>query len=186
MSEDAWHRAAAEWWVSLASDSSTDLNATDSPVPVLDVGGTEDQVHPANQAASGLSLHTAQDRLTITAQQPGWAWVRVPWDPYWQAENGAPVLKGGPGHLIVWAGPGTTELHWDVPVAVDAAAAMASGAALFAVSGLSIVNRRRGWEPDPDRSRSVATAVNVFADTVDGWAQATATRLRQAVPRRGR
>ncbi len=184
-SEDAWHRAAAHWWVALASGTNADANAPFSPIPVLGAGNSEDRTHPASQAASGLSLHTARDRLTLTTRQPGWAWIRVPWDPYWRAENGAPVLKGGPGHLVVWAKPGTTELRWDVPAAVDAAAAMASGAALLAVAGLSVVNRRRGWDPDPDRSRPAAEAVNVFADTVDDWTHAAAAKLRQSVPRRG-
>ncbi len=185
MSEDAWHGAAAHWWVALASRTSADANPPFSPIPVLGARNSEDRTRPANQAASGLSLRTARDRLTLTAQQPGWAWIRVPWDPYWQTENGAPVLKGGPGHLVVWAEPGTTELRWDVPAAVDASAAIASGAALLAASGLSIGNRRRGWDSVPDRSRPAVYAVNMFADTVDEWAHAAAAKLRRTVPRRG-
>lgn len=186
LSEDVWHREAVEWWVSLASDTRTDVNTVFSPIPVLAMGEDEDQAHPANQAASGLSLQAAQDRLTLSAQQPGWAWVRVPWDPYWRAERGAPVLKGGPGHIVVWAEPGTTEMRWDVPAAVDAAAAIASGAALMSAAGLSIINRRRGWDSDPDRPRPAVHAVNVFADTVDGWTYTAATKLRRNAPRGGR
>ncbi len=186
LSEDVWHRRSVEWWVSLASDTSADVSTASSPIPVLEAAEYQHHAYPYTQAASDLSLHATQDRLTLTARQPGWAWIRVPFDPYWQAMNGAPVLKGGPGHLVVWAESGTTELRWDVPTAVDAAAAVASSAALLATAGLSIVNRRRGWDSDPDRSRPVARAANVFADTVDGWAHAAATKMRQAVPRRGR
>lgn len=180
-SEDAWHRAATQWWVSLASNTGAHV----PPIPVLGMGDDERHAYLYNRAASGLALHASQDILILTARQPGWVWIRVPWDPYWRTENGAPVLKGGPGHLVVWAQPGTTELRWEVPSAVDAAAAIASGAALLAVGGLLIVNRRRGWDSDLDRSRPANHAMKVFADTVDEWTHSVATKLRQAVPRRG-
>ena len=50
-------------------------------------------------------MRTEQDRVYVTAQSPGWVWLRVPWDPWWFAPDGVP-LKGGPGHLVVWADTG--------------------------------------------------------------------------------
>ena len=29
--------------------------------------------------------------------------------------GGTPVRKGGPGHLVIWAERGVTELRWSVP-----------------------------------------------------------------------
>ena len=106
-----------------------------------------------------------------------------PVDPDWRSVDGTPVRKGGPGHLVVWAERGVTELRWSVPRAVDAAAAAVTGASLLATMALSAVNRRRGWDTDSDRRRPAADALEVFADTVDGWAHAVA---RQVSARRRR
>ncbi|MYE65082.1 MAG: hypothetical protein F4231_04105 [Acidimicrobiaceae bacterium] len=173
--EQSWHRAAVKWWVSGPQNSSV--------LPVLWPRVGTDRGHAHSQPAGRVSLHSAQDKLTLVAERPGWAWVRVPWDPYWQAENGAPVLKGGPGHLIVWAEQGTTEMHWRVPEAVDGAAATASGAGLLVTAALAIVNRRRGFPISPDRPRPVSDAVGLFVDTVDGWAHAFVRRIRRRMIR---
>lgn len=185
--EDSWHQSAVGWWISIGASRETGsfhLTQQSRTVPALWHGGAAS--YPANRAAEGVTLHTDGDSLTVTSTTEGWAWLRVPWDPDWRSMGGTPVLKGGPGHLIVWADDGTTEFRWEVPGVVDAAAAAATGAALLAASGLAIVNRRRGWDSDPDRSRPAAHAVNVFADTVDEWAHAAATKLRRIVPRRRR
>ena len=177
--ETTWHRAAAKWWIAAASNTSVNERDHDIShrVPVLTRGVSDTQ--PLDQAASGLSLHTAQDRLTLTARQSGWAWIRVPWDPYWHAENGVPVLKGGPGHLVVWAEPGITELSWAVPSKVDGAAASVSSIALLTTAALAIINRRRGFPTDLDRPLPVSGAVRVFVDTVDGWAHTLVRSARR-------
>ena len=110
-------------------------------------------------------------------------WVRVPWDAYWASASGTPVLKDGPDHLVVWANRGTTEIRWSVPGSADAAAAQSRGVALLSAASLSIINRRRGWYPDPGRSRPAAAASDVFADTVDGWISSGARKTRDAVTR---
>lgn len=176
-----WHRAAVEWWVWLASSprSAEPSSAVEIPeIPGLVPSSVSDD-YPYARAANGLTLHAAQDELTVTASESGWAWLRVPWDPYWQSTSGTPVHKGGPGHLVVWAERGTTKLRWSVPGAVDAAAAAATGGAALVTATLAVVNRRRGWKLEPGRARPAAAAFSVFADTVDAWTQATVERLRR-------
>ena len=168
--EEAWHRAAVKWWVSMPPDVSV--------VPVL--SSDDGNAYPREQAAQRVSLHAGQDSLTVRAEAAGWAWLRVPWDPDWRSVDGTPVRKGGPGHLVVWAERGVTELRWSVPGVVDASAAAVTGASLLATMALSAVNRRRGWDTDSDRRRPAADALEVFADTVDGWVRAGTRQARLA------
>ena len=138
----------------------------------------DSSAYPVDQSAAGVSLHTGQDSLTVRAEAAGWAWLRVPWDPDWHSTGDTPVHKGGPGHLVVWAERGVTELRWSVPGTVDAAAAAITGASALALIALVAVNRRRGFQAEPDRRRPAADAFEVFADTVDGWVRATSRRAR--------
>ena len=153
-------------------------------MPVLSPGRGEGNTYPLDQAAAGVSLHTGRDSLTARAETAGWPWLLVPWDPGWRAVGDTPVRKGGPGHLVVWAERGNTELRWSVPRAVDAAAAAVTGASLLVVMALATVNRRRGFHAESDRRRSAADALVVFADTVDGWVRAGTRRARQVSARR--
>ena len=173
--EEAWHRAAVEWWIALPSDAAA--------VPVLWPRGGDSSAHPVDQSATGVSLHTGQDSLAVRADGAGWVWLRVPWDPDWRSAGDTPVHKGGPGHLVVWAERGVTELRWSVPGAVDAAAAAVTGASLLALIALAAMNRRRGFMTEPDRRRPAADAIEVFADTVDGWAHAVSGRARRVSAR---
>ena len=192
----AWHQAAVEWWMSLDTSVATpagDVNPTppdNAPsfrrtpesrdVPVLSPRGDEGSAYSMDQAASGVSLLSGRDSLTVQAEAAGWAWLRVPWDPDWRSVGGTPIRKGGPGHLVVWAEQGTTELRWSVSGAVDASAAAITGAAVLAVIVLAVINRRRGWKVHPDRRRPAADAIEVFADTVDGWVRAGSQQARRA------
>ena len=180
--DQAWHRAAVEWWVSIASGYPTSFGLTpeSKQVPILSPIGGASSAHPMDQAAADVSLHAGQDSLTVRAESAGWAWLRVPWDPDWRSVGDTPVRKGGPGHLVVWADRGGTELRWSVPGAVDAASAATSAAAVLAVLALSAVNRRRGFPTEPDRPGPAADWLGVFADTVDGWAHAAAQQARRA------
>ena len=137
--EEAWHRAAVEWWVALPAD------ASDGAGPLWPSGG-DSSAYPVDQSAAGVSLHTGQDSLTVRAEAAGWAWLRVPWDPDWRSTGDTPVHKGGPGHLVIWAERGVTELRWSVPETVDASAAAITGASLLALIALAAVNRRRGFQ----------------------------------------
>lgn len=184
-SEEAWHRAATSWWVSLASSAGVASPGGHTRVPVLADETPADGAFSVDRAASGIQLHQDREAITVIAEQAGWVWIRVPWDPDWRSVDGLPVHKGGPGHLVVWAEQGVTELRWEVPGAVDAAAAGITGLALLATAGLSIANRRRGWDSDPGRSRPAAHAVSVFADTVDGWARTVARHLHRLLGRYG-
>ena len=177
--EDAWHEAAVEWWISLTSESAASERNGSHPVPVLASGDVGRTSLPYDQAASGVSLRVGRDSLTVEAQTPGWVWLRVPWDPDWRSTDDSPVLKGAPGHLIVWAKQGVTELRWAVPGTVDAAAAAVTGVAVLAATALAAVNRRRGFQTDSDRSRPAADALEKFADTVDGWIRTAAQRARR-------
>ena len=188
--EEAWHRAAVEWWMLVAADAPTrpvapaqaELmggpsvgTAADAlQVPVLSSG--ESAPYPPDRAAEGVTLHIAGDDITVSADAAGWAWLRVPWDPDWRSVDATPVRKGGPGHLVVWVNRGRNELRWSVPGAVDVAATVTTGAAVLAVALLAVVNHRRGFGTDPDRRRPAAEAVDVFADTVDGWVHAAIRR----------
>ncbi len=194
--EAAWHRAAVEWWMSLDTSTAAptgDGNPTppdNAPsfrrtpesmdVPVLSAGGDDGSAHPMDQAASGVSLLIGRDSLTVQAEAAGWAWLRVPWDPDWRSVSGTPIRKGGPGHVVMWAEQGATELRWSVSGIVDASAAAVTGAAVLAVIVLAAINRRRGWKVHPDRRRPAADAIEVFADTVDGWVRAGSQRARRA------
>ena len=165
--EDSWHQAAVQWWVAVASESEPLRPGGTAQVPVLwpDVEA-EGEAALVGQAARGVSLHTEQDRLYVMAESAGWAWVRVSWDPWWFADDGVP-LKGGPGHLVVWVEPGVTELRWYVPGRVDATAVAVTALSLLLLVAMVRVNRREGWDIDPDRPRPTADAVNRFADAAD-------------------
>ena len=115
----------------------------------------------------------------MNADTAGWAWLRIPWDPDWRAVDGTPVRKGGPGHLIVWVEPGLNEFRWSVPRDVDVAAVATTGASVLAVAGFALANRRLGWEFDDQRRRPATEALEIFADTVDGWVHAATHRLRR-------
>ena len=184
--DTGWHRTAVEWWVSLGTPAA---NGDSSDVPLYDPGvvpilSTSDlSSYPRSQVASGARLAVRTDRITVHADEAGWAWLRVPWDPGWSALNGTPVHKGGPGHLVVWADRGTTELCWGVPSTVNASAATLTGVALLATAVLTIINRRRGWQSEPTRSGPVTYALATFADTVDDWAVASTQKVRRVIAR---
>ena len=175
-SEDSWHRAAAQWWIPISAGFQTEPESWE-PVPVR--SEISDPRRPAGQAAGGVWLHSDGDRLTVGADSPGWAWLRVPWDPYWSAPPGAAVHKGGPGHLVVWVPEGETVLVWRVPGAVDAAAAAVTGAAGLLVLIMAATNRRQDQQRDPGRPRPVRAAVSLYADTVDEWLRTAARRTRR-------
>ena len=177
--EQSWHEATTAWWVALASGSA----GNDAGVPVLAPAAAVD-TYPSTQAASGVVLEAGRDSLTVHADSAGWVWLRVPWDPYWQSASGDPILKGGPGHLVVWMQRGTTELFWAVPTAVDAAAAAATAAGLLAAVALTSVNRRRGFELDARRRGPARQALDVFTDTVDEWWRAVSGRADRLTARR--
>jgi hypothetical protein len=170
--DDAWHRAAVDWWLPIAAGAAADDG--DPAVPVRSAG--ESAAHPLHRAARGVWLSTEQDRLIVHADEAGWAWLRIPWDPDWRSLDGTPVRKGGPGHLVVWAERGVTELRWYVPRAVDVAAVTTTALAASAAAALVAVNRRRRFEPVPGGRRPLAEAMTVFADTVDGWVRAVVRR----------
>lgn len=165
--EDSWHEAAVQWWVAVASESEPLRPAGTARVPVLwphvEVEGDNALV---DQAARGVALRTDQDRLYVMAESAGWAWVRVSWDPWWFGDDGVP-LKGGPGHLVVWVEPGVTELRWDVPARVDAMAVAVTALSLLLLVAMARVNRRQGWDIDPDRPRPAVEALDRFADAAD-------------------
>ena len=183
-SEEAWHRASVDWWLPIAAENQETGPAHIARVPVL---SPEDATaYPFNQAASGVSLQAEGDTLIVNADTAGWAWLRVPWDPDWRAVDATPVRKGGPGHLIVWANPGTNEFRWSVSRGVDVAAMATTGAAVLAVVALAIANRRLGWKIDAQRHRGAAAALRIFADTVDGWVDAAHRRVRRVTSVLGR
>lgn len=125
-------------------------------------------------------MRSERDTLILTAKQPGWAWLRVPWDPYWHAASGAPILKGGPGHLVVWAEAGTNTLLWSVPGRVDAIAGAVTGASLLVLVALVRVNRRQGFQIDLHRYQPAAEAFGEWSNIVDRWCRAISSRRRRA------
>ena len=179
--DDSWHRSAVEWWISIGAESDGrpfDLMPQASRVPVRWPAQARD--YPPHEVAEGVVLRAAGDNLTVIASEAGWAWLRVPWDPYWRSVSGTPVVKGGPGHVVVWVDQGTTELRWSVPRAVDTAAVTVTGIALLATATLAVINRRRGFPTHIDRPRPISEAMAVFADTVDGWWRGATRKLREA------
>ena len=144
--EEGWHEAAVEWWLPIAAGVPVEGAAA---VPVLSSG--ESSAYPLDRAAGVVSLHSDGDSLTVRAEVAGWAWLRVPWDPDWRSLDATPLRKGGPGHLVVWANQGATELRWSIPAAVDVAAAATTGAAALAAAVLAVLNRRCRRSTGADR-----------------------------------
>ena len=182
--ENAWHRSAVKWWISIGADRdarSFHLTRHSRTVPVL--WTDEASSYAVQPAAGAATVRADNDSLYVTAETAGWVWLRVPWDPGWRSLSGTPVLKGGPGHLVVWAEQGETELRWSVPGQVDIAAAAVTGIALLGAAALSVLNRRVGWHSRRDRSRPAAHALEVFAETVDGWSRSATQDLRQTTTR---
>ena len=187
--EDSWHRAAVAWWIELATSDFRDAPPELAAVPVLWPGAdAEGETALVDRAAGGVSLRTEQDRLMVTAESAGWAWLRVPWDPWWFAADGVP-LKGGPGHMVLWVEPGVTELRWYVPGRVDAMAAGVTALSLLLLAVMIGVNRRMGWDIDPERPRRAADSLNRFADAADRLLLTTGSLVssasRRVVPSRG-
>lgn len=187
-SEDDWHRAAAQWWIPIAAGLRAEPELWE-PVPIR--VKTSDPERPSYQAAAGVRLQTDGDRLTVISDTAGWAWLRVPWDPYWHAPTGSEAHKGGPGHLVIWIPEGETELVWRVPSTVDVAAAAATGAAGLVVLVMAVGNRRRrNRGHEPDQSRPASAAIALYADTVDEWlhvlgrwVRSLGRAVRSALPR---
>jgi len=137
LDEHAWHEQATRWWAGLLAGRST-LSEAEQAVP--STGEADWEAYPPESAATGVELLEAGESFAVTAATAGWVWVRIPWDPYWHAHNATPVLKGGPGHLIVWAEPGQNSYGWWIPRGVDTAgiivtAAAAAGTLILVVSG---------------------------------------------------
>ena len=175
-SEGSWHEAAVRWWISISAGFQAEPELWE-PVPIW--SETSDPGRPASQAASGVWLRSDGDRLTIRANAPGWAWLRVPWDPFWGSPSDTAVHKGGPGQLVVWVPEEGTELVWRVPLAVDAAAAAVTAAAGVLVLIMTVANRHQDQERYPDRPRPVRAAVDLYADTVDDWLRTAGRRTRR-------
>ena len=111
----------------------------------------------------------------------GWAVATRPWDPDWRSVGWHSGPQGRPRSSREFGrNQGITELRWSVPGAVDTAAAAVTGTSALAVIVLAVINRRRGWKVQPDRRRPAADAIEVFADTVDGWVRAGSQRARRA------
>lgn len=182
--EEAWHRAAVEWWIALGARDFQDSPPELARIPVLwPDAADEGEAALVDRAARGVSLHTEQDRLFVMAESAGWAWVRVPWDPWWSAPDGVP-LKGGPGHMVLWVEPGVTELRWDVPGRVDAMAAGVTALSLVLLVVMVGINRREGWDIDPDRPRPAADALDRYADAADRGLLAAGRLVRSPLRRR--
>ncbi|MDE0654221.1 MAG: hypothetical protein OXI26_11270 [bacterium] len=187
--QDSWHRAAVGWWLPLVSD--------DSPIPSVrtahagspeepntgieerSAGGPESSVpilasavsasHPEDQPATGVALSSSGDEMTVRAETPGWVWIRVPWDPDWRSVSGTPVRKGGPGHLVVWAQEGETELRWSVRSGVNIAAGTVTGLGVLGLAALQALGGRGVRGSRPGRDRPAARSLEIFADTIDHW-----------------
>lgn len=180
-SEESWHRAAARWWIKILAEPRTEPESWE-PVPIRGKDGNLQ--HPTDQAATGVWMRADGDRLTVGADTAGWAWLRVPWDPYWRSPTGTAVHKGGPGHLVIWAPAGETLLMWQVPTAVDITAAAVTGTAVLTILTMAVRNRcRQDHWLDPDRPRPVGpvrSAIGLYADTVDEWLSAVGRWTRAA------
>ena len=143
-------------------------------VPILADRVVDHTAYPVDQAASGVSLHTAQDELIVQAETAGWVWLRVPWDPYWRSVSGTPVHKGGPGHLIVWVEQGSTELRWSVPIIVDIVAAVITIVSVLVVVVLTRGGRSR-QQFDQSRGAASGGGAIVSGATVIGEIEGGAT-----------
>ena len=104
-----------------------------------------------------MSLLEAGESFAATAETAGWAWIRVPWDPYLHAHNGTPVLKGGPGHIVAWIDEGQNNYGWWVPRHVDIAAIATTTTAAALALTLLITGRRRS-AADPGAAVPPSTA----------------------------
>ena len=152
--DDAWHRDVVGWWAGLLTGEYT-LTEAETTVPA--VGAADWDAYPPSQAAAGVSLLEAGESFAATAETAGWAWIRVPWDPYWHAHNGTPVLKGGPGHIVAWIDEGQNNYGWWVPRHVDIAAIATTTTAAALALFLLITGRRRP-AADPGAAGPPSTA----------------------------
>ena len=152
----AWHQASVQWWISSidnplpSADNTSSFRATpeSTAVPVLSPGGGGN-TYPIDQARRACHYTPDATRLTCEPRRPDGRGCASPGIPTGAPWGGTPVRKGGPGHLVVWAEQGDTDLRWSVPGAVDAAAAAATCASLLVVMALATVNRRRGFQAEP-------------------------------------
>ena len=79
-------------------------------VPVL--SSADDGAYPMRSSRGRACRYTRGKTASPCGPRAGgWVWLRVPWDPDWRSVDGTPVRKGGPGHLLVWADRGVTELR---------------------------------------------------------------------------
>ena len=89
--EEAWHRAAVAWWMSLSMPPAiprrltTRRPANAGDVPVLSSDEGDMQLPPRGTSRVRVCRCTpGRDSLTVRAEAAGWAWLRVPWDPDWR------------------------------------------------------------------------------------------------------
>ena len=157
---DAWHRDAVGWWAGLLTGEYA-LQDAEAAVPAH--GEVDWDAYPPAQAAGGVSVLEAGESFAVTAQTAGWAWIRVPWDPYWHSHNNTPVLKGGPGHIITWVNPGNNGFGWWVPPQVDTAAIITTTVAAALATTLLITSRRRTQTTRPRQRRAAAAKTTRFS-----------------------
>lgn len=175
--ENSWHNAAVEWWIS------TVLGSTDKRIPAKAeyslISG-----YPYEQSARGVALETNQDTLIVRADSRGWAWLKVPFDPWWKSTVDTPVLKGGPGHLVVWVEPGITEFRWAVPRIVDILSVWTTLVALVTAFVMIMINRSRGFDGRAIREGPLSRHVDELANIVDAFWHDFSRWFKRSVGRR--
>ena len=132
---DGWHHATLDWWFETINSNH---NNTDSTVPVH-----SSDPHPEQNPspAGNVTAEFLKNQVTVTAGEAGWVWIKTSHDPWWTADTGSTVLKGGPGHIVLQVDKGRTVLTWRRPghvrnttIAVTVAAALWVAAAVWAAS----------------------------------------------------
>ena len=127
---DSWHHATLDWWFDTNNNSNTD--------GAIPVHGTNP--HPAADPspAGNVTAELRKNQVVVTAGEAGWVWIKTSHDPWWTADTGSTIHKGGPGHIILQVDKGRTVLTWQRPdhvrnttIAVEVAAFAWIAAALW-------------------------------------------------------
>ena len=148
--DDSWRHAAIGWWFETNNNSNTD--------GTLPVHGTNPRPGRNPRPARNVTAELHKNQVTVTAGEAGWVWIKTSHDPWWTADTGSAIHKGGPGHIVLQVDKGRTVLTWRRPdhVRNTTIAVTAAAVAWLAAAGSIAATRRRQLNQKHRRPRNEA------------------------------